>query len=857
MGDFSEIKNMYLISIEKMKRKFVPFLVLFVCILAFVNCTEQDKSPVLLKWSINTNVQDSGKFQNLITIINQANTPLENNWVIYFNQLSTRFELEEDSPLKIEHISGTYSKMYPTQFFKPLNAGDSLVVKWQTPRAYTGRSFLPDGFYIVFSENGKEKKPQTIDHKIIRNDDEYLSQAADGSKRYYPFADVVFEENLKYMASTPELADSDIIPSVKSIEINESGPDFVFSKDVSIVYDSAFSNEADVLKSTLIERFNCTVTGKKGSKIVLAKAEPFVKLNNEEHYELSVLQNEIVIKSATAHGIFNGVQTLLAMLSNKTLPTEFAQCLISDYPDLAYRGVMFDVSRNFTKKENLLNLIDYLSMYKINTLHLHMADDEGWRVEIPGLEELTQVGARRGHTLNESDRLYPAYGGGWDPQNENSSNNGYYSRQDFVDILKYAKARHITIIPEVDLPGHSRAAIVSMKARYNKYKDSDLQKAEEFLLTEPADTSKYMSVQNFNDNVVNVALASTYKFVDKVASELSQMYVDAGLNMHIFHIGGDEVPKGVWEGSPACKELMQNEKMEEARELKDYFVQQVLDICRSKNIQVAGWQEIALKPHAHEVDQRFEKDNVISYCWNTAPYRKADQIPYQLANKNFNVVLCNSGNLYLDFAYSPDFYEPGLNWGGYVNEFNPFDMQPFNVYKSIRRSINGQPLDNKDVDEEKEKLNFAARKYIMGVQGQLFSETIRNFDMVTYSLFPKSLGLAERAWNAEPAWIISQEEDDYLAAINLFNTKIGVKELPRLADMNVNFRVAAPGLKIEEGKLLANSRIKNVEIRYTTDGSEPNLNSDLWILPVDCNAKLVKAKSFYEGKESITVLLKN
>lgn len=834
----------------------ISFLLFFLCPLVFINCHKQDKAPVSLIWNIDANIQDSGKYRNSITLVNQSGKTLENNWAIYFNQFSAKFEFEENSPIEVEHISGTLFKISPTRFFQPLNARDSIQVTWKTTRAYVGRSYLPDGAYIVFMKDGKEETPQTIDSKIVRNDDQYLARSAKGEEKYYPFADIIFEENLKYIAGTPTLKDYDIIPSVKSVEVMEGKPDFILSKEVSIIYDSVFSNEAEVLKSLLKERLGCSFSNKGGSPIILSKVDPSIKISNEEQYELSISANEISIQSSTPHGIFNGVQTLMAMLINKALPVKLTQCIINDYPDLPYRGIMFDVSRNFTKKENLLKLIDYLSMYKINMLHLHLADDEGWRIEIPGLEELTEVGARRGHTLDEADRLYPAYGSGWNPQDENSSGNGYYSREDFVDILKYAKSRHIDIIPEIDLPGHSRAAIVAMKARYKKYKDSDLKKAEEFLLTESADTSKYVSVQNYNDNVVNVALPSTYRFVNKVIEEMAQMYTDAGVNMNVLHVGGDEVPKGAWTGSPACKELMTNENMQEARELKDYFVQQVLDICRPKNIQIAGWQEIVLKPHANDVDQRFSKDKVISYCWNTAPYLKADEIPYKLANKGFNVVLSNAPNFYMDFAYSPDFYESGLNWGGYVDEFNSFDMQPFNIYRSIRRSPDGQPLVNLDSAEDKEQLNPIARKYILGVQGQLFSETIRNFDMVTYYLFPKSLGLAERGWNAESDWIVSQNEEDYLAAVNLFNTKIGEKELPRLAAMNVSFRVAPPGLKMEDGKLLANSRINAAEIRYTTDGSEPDENSALWISPVICDAGLIKAKAFYKGKESTTVILK-
>lgn len=837
-----------------MKNKIVLFFILSLGGFLFSSCQKQDKLPVALIWNIDSNILESGSYQNSVTLINQCNEPLGANWNIYFNQFSSKFELAEDCPLDIKHISGTLFKISPNRFYQPLNVGDSLVVHWQTKRAYVGMSYLPDGAYIVFEKDGKEQTPQTIDNKIIRNDDEYLAQSATGERQYYPFADIVYEENKQYIKDI-ELKDYDIIPSVKLVEVIEGSSDFVLTKEISIINDPELSNEAEILKSLLHKRYSCSFTDKGTTSIVLSK-NTSTKSANAEQYQLVVSDNKVSIDASTNHGIFNGIQTFVSMLGNKSLPIQVASCSITDYPDLLYRGIMLDVSRNFTKKENVLKLIDYLSMYKINKLHLHLADDEGWRVEIAGLEELTDVGARRGHTNDESDRLYPAYGSGWNPDNENSLGNGYYTREDFIEILRYAKSRHMTVIPEIDLPGHSRAAIVAMKARYNKYKDTDMEKAKEYLLTEFADTSKYVSVQNYNDNVISVAQPSTYKFIDKVINEMSQMYQDAGLEMSILHIGGDEVPKGAWSGSPASKELMIKENMQEARELKDYFVAQVLDICRPLNIQIAGWQEIVLKPHANDVDQRFANDNVISYCWNTAPYRKSDEIPYQLANKGFGVILCNAPNFYMDFAYSPDFYEPALNWGGYVDEFCSFNMQPFNIYQSIRRSPNGEPLTKVDKGENKEPLNTKGREYILGVQGQLFSETIRAFDMVTYYLFPKSFGLAERGWNPNSNWIKTQDENDYLSAINLFNTKIGQIELPRLSAMDVNFRIAPPGLKFIDNKLYANTRIKGSEIRYTIDGTEPNKESSLWVSPIEIDALLIKAKLFYIGKESTTVILK-
>lgn len=146
-------------------------------------------------------------------------------------------------------------------------------------------------------------------------------------------------------------------------------------------------------------------------------------------------------------------------------PYTIQSVFIQDYPDFSYRGHMQDVARNFIELSDLKKLIDILSSYKLNVFRFHFSDDEGWRLQIPGLEELTEIASHRGHTYNESECLYPAYNGDFDYQSK-TSGNGFYSRDEFIDLLRYAADRHVAIIPEIESPGHARAAIVAMKARY-------------------------------------------------------------------------------------------------------------------------------------------------------------------------------------------------------------------------------------------------------------------------------------------------------------------------------------------------------------------------------------------------------
>ena len=263
--------------------------------------------------------------------------------------------------------------------------------------------------------------------------------------------------------------------------------------------------------------------------------------------------------------------------------------------------MMLDIARNFTKKADLLKLINQLAAYKINVLHFHFSDDEAWRLEIPGLEELTAIGSRRGFTEDESQCLYPVYYGGWNPNDTTATANGYYTREDFIEVLQYAAKRHITVIPEIESPGHARAAIKAMEARFNRLKGEDMEKAREYLLSESADTSKYVSAQAYTDNIMNVALPSVYRFMDKVSDEIIKMYKDAGVPLATIHIGGDEVPKGSWTGSPLCHKFMEEKGMKDTHELSEYFLENITEMLSKKGVKTSGWQEVALHHSPEEL----------------------------------------------------------------------------------------------------------------------------------------------------------------------------------------------------------------------------------------------------------------
>lgn len=735
--------------------------------------------------------------------------------------------------------------MYPTDEFAPLAPGDSMRITFLCTYKLDRNSHVPEGTYWVETVDGKEGSPLPVALKA-------LPLPSPESMSGYPDATKIYESNLR-LAGAPALVQSDILPSVKKVVAIE-GDNVVLEGKVALAFPENFAGEAKLLKEKLTGLYGLEVVGNASVKIVLEELLDRKEAVNDEYYTINIGDNLIKISAATPHGIFNGTQTLLSMLKGKQTPYLLEAVSIRDYPDLAYRGQMIDIARNFTAPENLKKLVDIFASYKLNVLHFHFCDDEAWRLEIPGLEELTAVGSRRGHTTDESQCLYPCYDGGYDPDAK-TVGNGYYSREEFIDLLKYAAERHVRIVPEIESPGHARAAIVSMKARYNKYFETDPGKATEYMLSEPEDTSRYVSVQYYTDNVMNVALPSTYRFMEKVIQELNAMYQEAGLSLSTVHLGGDEVPHGVWMGSPKCQELMKEKGMTKAHDLSEYFITQMADVMQKNGLKFSGWQEVALG-HTEETHQQLRGQAAGVYCWNTVP--GSDEVVYQTANNGYPVILCNVGNFYMDMAYNGHPDERGLDWGGYVDESVSFSMLPFSIYRSLRVDMAGNPIDLNNAEKGKTALTEIGKKHIMGVQGQLFAETIRSFDGVEYLLFPKILGLAERGWNAHPVWEnLSgvREQQAFNQALALYYEKISKSEMPYWAKNGINFRLPQPGLLVKDGNLYANVAIDGAEVRYTTDGSEPTAQSTLWKEPVKCGSLVVKAKTFYQGKESLTIIL--
>ena len=506
-----------------------------------------------------------------------------------------------------------------------------------------------------------------------------------------------------------------------------------------------------------------------------------------------------------------------------------------------------------------------MAFYKLNKLHLHLTDDEGWRIEIKQLPELTNVGGRRGHTLDDAASLVPSHGSGPFADAKISPGSGYYSQSDFVEILHYAHSRHVDVIPELDLPGHARAAIKSMEVRQSRLlKRGNLNEAP-LVLREPGDESTYESVQMWRDNVVDVGRDATYRFLDLVVGELSDIYKRAGVPLTSVHLGGDEVPKGVWEKSRACEKIESaaTSAIPRSGQLELYFLNRASDILQRHAIHPACWEDCLLLETANDaaagINRRAAGKPVpTAYVWNNVWGWGREDAAYRLANAGFDVVLCNATHLYFDLACDKDPLEPGYYWAGFVSVRAPFDFIPLDVFKNAGRDAMGQIVKENSLSD-RVHLTPDGGQHILGIQGQLWGENLRSPQRVDYMAFPRTIALAERAWARSPDW--SQISDPAARNVemqrdwNQFANRLGQRELARLdyAFGGVRYRLPPPGAVVRDGRVSANIAFPGLDLRYTTDGTDPGVTAAAFRESIPFSPK-IKLRSFDKrGRGSRTV----
>lgn len=846
-------------------RKILISIFYFVVMCLNQSCTE--KLPIAeelnLSWEVISNTYDEvAKVKSRFTIENNSQFSFdENNWALFYNQ-APRQPLSSGSNTKLEHISGDWFKLSPTEGFS-LNPGETIAIEYESEAWYIKESDAAVGPYFVFyDKKGNETKVLAVKNYSILpfTKPEQINRHRNDSEPI-PTAAWQFEQNSKLS----KLGCDELLPFIPSpADYKTTGAKVVFDTPVQLLYEKGLENEANYLKEFLAKTFQFSLSsteanGPVANSIFLGFDKITVNGISSEAYSLKVNKNKsVVIKGSDAAGVFYGVQSLIAMLPGdlflgNRVQVELDEMTIKDAPRFQYRGMHLDVARNFQSKETVKKVIDILAFYKINKLLLYITEDEGWRVEIEELPELTEVGSHRGHTAKEANALHPSYGSGPEAYAEGSYGSGFYTREEFKEILQYAKLRHINVIPEIGFPGHARAAIKAMETRYEKYMAlGDEKKASEFRLIDPEETSKYRSAQWYSDNIVNVARPSTYAFYETVIDDVIEMYKEAGVELEYMHTGGDEVPEGSWSESPMCDKLMkQYPEYKDPRNLQAYGMRKIVEILTRKNLKIAGWEEVGLlkdESGRFNPNPEFVDKNVYPYVWNNLGVYT--DLNYRLANAGYPVIMCNVSSFYFDLAYNKDPREPGLYWGGMAGTRKAWQVAPFDIFKTTTHNGMGAEIDLEKEYAGLERIKPEAKKNIIGVEAQLWAETIMNGEEALMPhILPKVMGFAETAWGPERIWETIEDkakrETSWDKGWNIFANTLAQQELPRLKTIfgGYNYRVPTPGGKIINGKLHANSTYPGLSIRYTVDGTEPTKNSTIYKEPIMVSGN-VKIKAF-------------
>ncbi|CAM4355432.1 hexosaminidase [Pedobacter westerhofensis] len=819
------------------------------------NQQQPDPKKLELTWKVYQN-NYLGKEQTLNSL-SIRNTGAENfpalGWKIYFNYGKRTTAIAGNDAFTISHINGGLYTLTPGKSFAGLPAGQQIEWKYLSNSWVVNESEAPQGFYLVW--DNAPSVGIALNAPVISAPDERRMERYKGDKELTQ--EQLFVLNERGRKSNP-LASSNgaellsagkIFP--KPLYYKETAGYYILNPSSKIYADQNFSTEEGLLSDDLKVIFGKkpgVSSGSSAAAIILKKDTALRK----DEYKLSVSAAGVVISGRGAREIHYGLQSLKVLIEPEVYAAAFKQktvrlkCVeVQDRPAFAFRGVMLDVARNFQPKQEILKLIDLLSLYKLTTLHLHLNDDEGWRVQIKSLPELTDIGSKRGHTVDEQDKLIPSYGSG--PMAGVNSGTGFYSREDFIDILKYAAQRHISVIPEIETPGHARAAIVSMQARYRKFmKSGDTLKAREYLLRDEIDTSVYRSVQQWNDHVIDVSMPSVYHFLETVSNELIDMYQQAGAPLETIHFGGDEVPAGVWTGSPAVNAFKAvHPEIRQPADLWNYFFGRLCAMLGKKGLYLSGWEETALRkspenPRRWQPNPLFLDQNFHVNVWNNMSGN--EDLAYRLANSGYKVILSFVTNFYFDMAYTRKFDEPGFNWGGLIDLEQSFKFIPFDYLRNQRTDYINKPLP-KSMLAAFEHLTAAGQKNIAGIQGLLWTETVQTPERLEYMYLPRLLALSERAWSASPAWVAEKDTvragSAYVKDWSRFTCSVS-REMKRLDHYSggYQYRVPTPAVRIRGNKAEANTDLPGFQIRYTTDGSVPDVHSRLYLKPLSKSENL-------------------
>ena len=834
-------------------------------------------------WEVNTNLLDDGsRFRSTLTLENGGEVPLAGEgWTLYFNFLREIDTASVDAPVEISRINGNFYRLAPGRDFSSLAPGDTLQIAFEAPFSAIKRIDAPAGFYIVFRGPEGEPEPPASLTDVTVEPFTRPEQTTRGPNDVWPVPTPTRRYRKNSGLSTRS-ADSvgRIVPTPASTERRDGS--FTLPANATIGYEPGLASEAQQLAAGLApvlgQRPGTTQGGT--AAITLRRADfsgSAADSVKAEAYRLTIDPDEgIEIVGTTDAGVFYGVQSLEAWLpvgayTASSPPVSVPAARIVDAPRFDYRGFHLDVSRNFRSVEAVKGLLDIMAFYKLNTFHFHLTDDEGWRLAIEELPALTQVGGRRGHPRSDEEYLLPSYGSGPNPSpSAASSGSGWYSRAEYLEILRYATARHITVMPEIDVPGHARAAMEAMKARWRRLRAAgDTAAARRYRLHDPDDESDYESGQGWTDNTINVCQASTYRFLTTVVDEIRALHETAGAPLPAVHVGGDEVPEGVWTESPVCDDyIARTPKVDSPGDLFGHFLSRFQDTLATRDLTMAGWEEVGLEEADHRAatttpNMDLVDEGVRPYVWSNVWGGGTEDRAYRLANAGYDVVMSQATNFYFDMAYTKHPKEAGFYWSGFVDTRAPFQFVPFDLYKSANRTGMGHPIDPDSAFADQVRLVDSARSHIRGLQGQLWGETLYSTRRMEYMAVPRLLSLAERAWAPQPNWAtldsIGRLRSRRAEAWSAFARRLGQRELPRLSARapDWSYRLPPPGAVVDNGRLKANVGLPGLPVRYTTDGSRPTSASPRYTGPVSIDdGATVKLRTFDtlgRGSRTVTV----
>lgn len=497
-----------------------------------------------------------------------------------------------------------------------------------------------------------------------------------------------------------------------------------------------------------------------------------------EGYQLTITPQRITVTGKGA-GLFYGVQSLLqlfpvAINGNATLP-----CLtIEDAPRFGYRGLMLDVSRHFFTIPEVKDLIDLMAAYKLNRFHWHLTDDNGWRVEIKKYPRLTSVGAWR-------VPRYLHYGANEDPlPGEAATDGGFYTQEEIRSVVKYAADRYIQILPEIDVPGHSLAAIAA-------YPELSCTQDTSAKVNPGTNFSRWYGNGKFEillDNTLNPANEKVYQFLDDVFTEIAALFP-----YEYIHIGGDECYKGFWEKNAGVQALMKEKQLKNSEEVQSYFTSRIVQLLKQKGKKVIGWDEIlegGLASDAAVMSWRGENGGI------------------EAAKLKHEVIMSPSTNgLYFDYGQSAADLLPASAGGS--SKFYDYDPVPH-------------------------ALTTSEQPYILGVQGNIWTEFILTVQKIQYMTLPRLMALAEIGWTAT-------NNKDY----HSFSENRLPQHLAKFDQLGYNYRVpvaflpADTTLKGERFSFHLKPAIPGAKIYFTLDGSTPGINdrefvnAPVFIIPPD------------------------